>query len=373
MSLKKALLILFLIIGDISLLNALTKEEICKRDFIKEYTRGCNTEKLLNICKEWLKSSPNNPIPNYFIWTYYATKGGREKVRNLMPLAFGTEKDRSNALKLISFFKNLRVHRINSDDIRYESTIGHIYNVIGDFQKAIKFYNLVLEKRPDYAGVHINIAGCYRDLGKYDEAIYHYKRALNITGGTPELYIQLAWLSACKGNYDDAEKLYKKVIKRWPDYEDAYVGILELYKQEKKYAEMVRLCREMINKKILSESYVPYYYIGIAYFEKNNLNLALKYFNLAHNQKIKLDDYLYYEYKGRCYLSKGNYDYAEKYLKKSVEAKPTASGYFYLGNVYEKKGNYNKAKEYYKIILNGNYSEEWKEYIRETINQIKNK
>ena len=360
---RKLFFSVLMVVLSATLLSAKVNKSADEIKFVKEYTRGYDMKKILNICKEWLKTEPKNPVPNYFIWGDIITKGKSYKSQNLKSLTFGAPPNWNNAKKLISFFMKLRDSRGSAKDTRYENTIAHIYNVTGDYKKAIEFYNIALEHASRNAVTHINIAGCYRKLEKYDDALYHYKRALNITKGSPALYIQLAGVSICKGNYKNAEYLYEESIKRWPDYKDTYTALLELYNMEKKYGESVRLARNIINTKVMEDNYIPYYYIADAYFKKANYKLALKYFNLAQEQKFKMDDHYYHEYLGRCYLGKNDIAQAEKSLLKSVASRPTASGYFYLGKVYEKKGNFSKARKCYENILSGNYSAEWKKYI----------
>lgn len=350
--------------------NAEVEKNINELRFIKEYTGNYNMGKILNICKEWLKTEPDNPIANYFIWCDYVNKGESFRIEKSASLAFGNSPDWSNAKKLLSFFMKLRDRRGTAKDIRYENTIGHIYNVRGDYSKAVEFYNIAIKYEPGNAVTHMNIAECYGKLENYDDALYHYKRALNITKGSPALYIQLAGISIRKGNYENAEHLYKESIKRWPNYKDTSTSLLELYNMEKKYDESIKFAKSIVNTEVMEDNYIPYYYIADAYLRKTNYNLAIKYFNLAQEQKFKMDDHYYYEYLGRCYLGKEDIEQAEKSLLKSVTSQPSASGYFYLGQVYEKKKEFNRARECYENILNGKYSEEWRKYTKETLKKL---
>ncbi|MBU1180991.1 MAG: tetratricopeptide repeat protein, partial [Proteobacteria bacterium] len=327
-------------------------------------------EKMFKISSEWIKEEPDNPIPNYMIWTYYVNKGQRTKLKPFEKRAFGTSADRSNADKLIAFFEGLRAHKKKEDDLRYESSIAHICYNINRYKKAIELYDILLDKFPDYAIGHMIIAKSYSAIGNDKASIYHYKRAARLQENNPEVNYQLAYLYKKNKQYDAAEKACKTVIRKNPEYIDVYPLLLRIYMDKKEYEQAIQSGKKMIDRKIDPDNYIFYFHVANAYLNSGKYVEALKYFNLARKQKKKLNDNAYYDYAGRCYLGQGKLEEAEKLLLKSLALKQYPSVYYYLGKLYEEKKDYSQARKYYNKVMTGDFDKEWQSKAQERLANI---
>ncbi len=68
------------------------------------------------------------------------------------------------------------------------NNLAYLYNDLGNYEEALKFYNMALDIRekilgkdhPDTATIYNNIAIVYKDLGNYEEALKFYNMSLDI-------------------------------------------------------------------------------------------------------------------------------------------------------------------------------------------------
>jgi Signal transduction histidine kinase len=145
-----------------------------------------------------------------------------------------------------------------------ENNIGNIYQKKGDYQEAIKQYQLSLqlqeeEDKETACNTYYNMATCYRELGYFEESIPYFNQALDMSKeiGETEIYalslVELAYYNALKKNlfYEaeqqikEAENLanqagYKQILKEIyrtkVDIEEAkgnYASALDYYKKFK--------------------------------------------------------------------------------------------------------------------------------------------
>jgi len=81
-------------------------------------------------------------------------------------------KDLQGALK--SFQRSVN---ISPNEGTYRTSLGLVYDDIGEHETALKHHVLAIKKNPDLPVAHNNIAECYFYLGKYNLAWKHLKKA----------------------------------------------------------------------------------------------------------------------------------------------------------------------------------------------------
>ncbi len=144
-------------------------------------------------------------------------------------LAFLGEKDKSLEMALWAV-------KMGADEYTI-AALGYVYELTGEYLKAIEFYEKALKIKRKYPSVLYNLGRLYEIAGKYDEAIVRYQEVIAASkkaAKDPEVYINLGHAYWYKGNFQDAEKQFKKAVKYKPDSAVAHYNLATAYQSERK-------------------------------------------------------------------------------------------------------------------------------------------
>ncbi|RLA05133.1 MAG: hypothetical protein DRQ47_01970 [Gammaproteobacteria bacterium] len=100
--------------------------------------------------------------------------------------------------------------------------IGKIYASLGDFESALKEYEIFTAKNPTNASGHILIGDSNRTLGQFDAAQNQYQKAKLLLTNDLSADRKLADLLIRKGDFSEAEKQMKAYIKSTNIKQDEY-------------------------------------------------------------------------------------------------------------------------------------------------------
>ena len=229
------------------------------------------------------------------------------------------------------------------------SSIGLVYNALGNFPKALEYYFKALkiqEKKlgtdhPDTATTYNNIGLVYREQGDYPKALEYYLKALEIQ-----------------------EKVFG--IEK-EDTAQSYMLIGSIYKIRDDYPQALEYCSKALNvlEKVLGTEHLltaeSYFNVGTVYHDQGNFPKALEYFFKAQDVYENVlgtahpGTALLYHNIGIVYKHQDNYPKALEYYSKALEIREeklgtehpaTAQSYSGIGVVYYDQGNYSKALEY---------------------------
>ena len=217
---------------------------------------------------------------------------------------------------ILFIFKDMLLELLGRDldykKVEILNNLGTSHYSLGDYSKAIEYYEKALEIRintlgenhPDIAGSYNNLGIAYRSLGDYGKAIEYHEKALEIGINTlGENHPDIA------GSYNSLGIAYHKL----GDYGKA----IEYYEK----ALEIRI-------NTLGENYPdiagPYNNLGIAYRSLGDYGKAIEYYEKALEIRINT-------------LGENHPDIAGSYNN--------------LGTSYHKLGDYGKAIEYYKKAL----------------------
>ena len=268
-------------------------------------------------------------------WVYYNSMGDYDKALEYY----------QNALKI----REEKLGLEHPDTATSYNNIGLIYKKKGENNKALKYYELSLEVRkkvlgpdhPDTATSYDNIGGVYNSKDEYKKALEYYQNALKIRE--------------------------EKLGLEHPDTASSYnnIGLVYYAKGENgkalKYHKKAAAIREKVLGLDHPDTATSYDYIGNVYREKEDYNEALKYHKKAAAIREKVlgldhpDTATSYDYIGNVYREKEDYNEALEYHMKAMiirenvlglEHPDTATSYNDIGNVYYNKGDYEKALEY---------------------------
>jgi tetratricopeptide (TPR) repeat protein len=151
-------------------------------------------------------------------------------------------------------------------NVRYLYNAATIYMTAGRHVEAVRMYENVVSRKPDYLDARLNLGTIYLNMGmtgealnefleavridstspaacckladvysregRSDEAIELYERASELDSKNPEIYMNLAILRMNAGQRDRAARLFERAIDADPLYAPAYYNRGKMYMQE---------------------------------------------------------------------------------------------------------------------------------------------
>ncbi len=109
---------------------------------------------------------------------------------------------------------------------------GELHESQKEYEEAIATFSHVLELDPHRPGIHYRLGRIYlsrfRDSAKPEDreaAQHEFAAELTIDPGNGNASYELANIQSDLGNLDEARKQYEQVLERYPDFEEALVGL----------------------------------------------------------------------------------------------------------------------------------------------------
>jgi tetratricopeptide (TPR) repeat protein len=116
----------------------------------------------------------------------------------------------------------------------------------GQYDEALKHYDLALAADPNFSPAHYNLGLALYDLRRFGEAVDHYREALKQQSDNPELYNNLGnALRACRRT-DEAISQFEEAIRRKPDYAAAHFHLAMALADKSQIAAAEVHCRRAI-------------------------------------------------------------------------------------------------------------------------------
>lgn len=119
-----------------------------------------------------------------------------------------------NARKAAAHFEQARANR--PGDPAAELTLGRLYVITGDFDRAIVILRAFLLDQPGYSEAILLLSDAYAGKGDTAEAIGALEDVLAGESGLPRAAIRLAELYETRGRWQDAADLYERLVKESP-------------------------------------------------------------------------------------------------------------------------------------------------------------
>ncbi len=210
----------------------------------------------------------------------------------------------------------------NKAEQYFHFSLGHILEVQGKYQEAVKEYLKALEHDPQQPDINTAIASAYYYNGEDEKAIEYCKKAIGIDADNAtahrllgNVYFHLFISSNFDEHYaDQAISELEQVVTLEKDDEQSYLTLGKLYNFKKEY-------QRSLDYLFLHLQYDPHSPAGLQFIARNYINL-------------------------------GKFSDALEYLNKLKEMHPTDSNAINLmAGVYRYLKNYNKIIELYNQYL----------------------
>ena len=234
------------------------------------------------------------------------------------------------------------------------NNIGVVYDYLGDYDKALEYYNKALkiskavlgENHRDTAMSYGNIGVVYDNLGDYDKALEFKNKALEIQK------------DVLGENHPDTAMSYGNIGNVYSDLGD-YDKALEYY------FKALEIRKDVLGEKH-PDTAISYNNIGVVYKNLGDYDKALEFHNKALEIRKEVLGEMHtdtadsYDNIGVVYRNLGDKDKALEYHNKALEIRKdvlgekhpdTASSYLNIGAVYTNLDDYDKALEYFNKAL----------------------
>ena len=330
-----------------------------------------NSEKYYKIALE--NGSPDSKDK---LFNLYQTTGNIEKFRELI------EKDETKRGEDFLSLGNLYFHKkdykmaekwyLESEKLGFleaKYNLGYVYYEIGNFEKAEKYFQEVIEKVPHLKesaiekliNVYNSQANVYLTSGDFDKA-EKYLKILVEKYGIKECYYNLAVINRQKGNIEKYKEYILKGIE-FGDNECMFSYALFVYSETGKYTNEVD---RYLKNSAEAGNVEAMYELGLFADEQNKIDDSKKWYKKA----IKKGHTTAMNNLANIYSEEGNKEEAMKlYLKSAEKGNPLA--FFNLGNYYEENNNIELAKEYYDKVLDSLKGYPTSKLEQETVNRLK--
>ena len=255
---------------------------------------------------------------------------------------------------------------LNPDyNIAYKE-LGNTYFKEKEYKKALENYKLytIHETGVINETVYFNKGYCENDQGKYSEAIESLKKSIQINAENAGSYNELGYAYAKSGNADEALKNYNDALRINPKYSLAYIGIGDVYKENKKNSD--EAIRSYLKAFDLNEnSKKVNYCLGWCYNDKTRYNDAVVYLKKAIEIDKGYVDAI--TELGYSYYALHNYDDALKEFSRSNSITKTELCLYYSGLCYVGKSQKTNALKMYGDLkdMKSSYADKLKNKIDE--------
>ena len=262
--------------------------------------------------------------------------------------------------------------------------LGNAYLRLGDFTRAIQFYELhlkIAKEVGDKAGERIsycNLGIAYHSLGDFERAIQYYERHLKIAKevgdkvGEGISYCSLGIAYRNVGDFERAIQYHERYIKIAKDVGDkagegkgygnlgnAYYCLGDFKRAIKYHERHLKIAKEVGDKAGEGMSYGN---LGNAYCILGDFQKAIKYherhLKIAKEMGDKAGEGMSYGNLGIAYDSLGDFEraiqYHERHLKIAKEVGDKVGegkSYGNLGNAYDSLGDFERAIQYHERDL----------------------
>ena len=349
--------------------SACSRSEEGENDFEKglSYYNEGNCDESLKIFLNLIKGQ--SPDSSYFYYTGASYQGQK------------------NYDRAIEYYKEFLMKDNINDFLKTKAHygMGTSYRLKGDYENAIKEFEITIELDPLYKPVsYYGMATAYQDSYNYPAAIEYHQKALQALSDKEWFQINSSVLENLKTVITDNEKfeaikslksIYvipgKELIEKLKNaglkeeeiqsvliYGDCTFSILNLIRFDLGYSYFFNEDYELAIKELAGiiendpYNYNAYYYTGSSYEAIGDYKKAIEYYKKAVELTDNSDNLAEYTFRiAYCYALLDNYNMAVEYNIKANSYKKNPLAYHNLGVLYEQKEDLEGAIKTYKEYI----------------------
>ncbi len=281
---------------------------------------------------------------------YY--KGNFDKAINYYNISIEKNGKKAQCYYMISecLFKKIK-RKFKIVEIFPQITKADALINIGEIEQGLKIYSKLIDEMPGYSTLYVSLGDTYRRIGKLDEAVVEYKMALWLDQFNRSAYTGITSAYEEMGDYDSAIAYYKKYLKIHPYHAGAHSNIANLYfmKGETEEAIVHYQAAITINPKQDWTSLAAQT-LGFIHQNTKNIDSAIACYQMANLLTPKeIDIYISL---GSAFYDNQDYKNALIVYRRALELEPNNSKiHCNLGYLYWGMGNLNEAIKEYELSI----------------------
>ncbi len=172
----------------------------------------------------------------------------------------------------------------------------------GKLEDARDAFEQALQQKNDFEAGYNALGGVYFSLGKYEDAVKNFEKVVETTKNNTikEMvqknlsfaYAKMGNDAMADGNPKQAVDYLQKAVAN-SNYDAAYLSLAKVYADLGDYDKVIDAAQNALKYRSSISKGGPYYYLGVAYKNKNELDKAKEMFNQAKTDATykKLSEY----------------------------------------------------------------------------------
>jgi len=118
------------------------------------------------------------------------------------------------------------------DSLFYYARLASLLDGLGETDAAISQFLRLLERQPDLAAAHFNLALLYKKMKRYTDAVAAYENAVRLEiDGVQEVYSNMGVLYSEMREADKAREMYERALDVDPEYVPALFNLAGLFEE----------------------------------------------------------------------------------------------------------------------------------------------
>lgn len=186
------------------------------------------------------------------------------------------------------------------------------------YQQAIKQLDEVLAIDPDYFSAYLLSAQAYSMLEENEKALERIEQGIEKDSFEKEYYLVAAKLALKLGLEKKAEAYFHEAIALDPEYIDAIIHLVQLYRHQEDFESIVQLANDVQQDGSTLTSLYPY--LAESYEQLENYKLAHEFYELAYTEQ-KEDVYFLKKY-AYFLLEEGKREEAKAIVRELQQLEP---------------------------------------------------
>ena len=203
-----------------------------------------------------------------------------------------------------------------SSDVQIEdlSILAHAYKHLNDYKNEARVLNLIIASRPENISVLLRLGRSYVEQDKFSEAVEQFRTAIKLNPKNEEAYNGILEIFKKQNNQYESQVIVKDMITRFGSKASYLSELCRIYTKEAYLEEAIKTC----NQAILKDPKNPDNHANLAqsFKDKGDLKMSEKILKTSA-QSFKSSERIY-TMAGQFYFEQKNMGVANRYFSQAV-------------------------------------------------------
>jgi type IV pilus assembly protein PilF len=206
------------------------------------------------------------------------------------------------------------------------------------------------ENKTALAKASRNLGEAYLRESNYSAALQELQKSEDLNPNDHFVQYDLGVVYYDLEKYDLAIEHFEKALENQHDYAPALNSLGNAYAAKEEWDKAIYYYKQAAENLVYATPYLPLTGLGVAYYNKKDLNLSERYFLQAIKQKS--DHLQALVGLAKTYTAMGKFSDAVGLLQRAVSVSPQSAGvYFELAKAYTQARDYHRAYSAYQKVI----------------------